>query len=76
MPTPSQIFAENVVKAERTYAESKAAVLLAPTHFALRDAKIAREKARIALERVKQLQSWASAAEDLDERRFLWGDTA
>lgn len=76
MPTPSQIFAENVAKAERTYAESKAAVLLAPTHFALRDAKIAREKARLALEHVKRLASWAENQEDLDERRFLWGDEA
>ena len=71
MPTPSQIFAENVKKAERVYAQAKAAVLLAPTHFALRDAKIAREKARLALEQVKQLESWAWNREDADEKAWL-----
>jgi hypothetical protein len=69
--TASEQFKLNLAKAERKYAEAKAAVLLADTHFALRDAKIAREKARVAVVQVRDLLARAEDRENADEVAYL-----
>ena len=69
--TASEQFKLNLAKAERKHAEAKAAVLLAGTHFALRDAKIAREKARVAVVQIRDLLARAEDRENADEIAYL-----
>jgi hypothetical protein len=68
---PSEQFKLNLAKAERKYAEAKAAVLLADTHFALRDAKIAAELARKEVVKIRDLYIRADESENADEIAWL-----
>ena len=69
--TASEQFKLNLAKAERKYAEAKAAVLLASTHFGLRDAKIAAERARKEMVQIRDLFVRADEREDADEIAWL-----
>jgi hypothetical protein len=69
--TASEQFKLNLAKAERKYAVAKSAVLLASTHFGLRDAKIAAELARKELVQIQDLFVRADEREDADEIAWL-----
>ena len=68
---PSEQFKLNLAKAERKYAVAKSAVLLASTHFGLRDAKIAAELARKEMVKIRDLYVRADESENADEIAWL-----
>lgn len=68
---PSEQFKLNLAKAERKYAVAKSAVLLASTHFGLRDAKIAAELARQEMVKASDLYVRADESENADEIAWL-----
>lgn len=61
----------NLAKAENLYSSSKIAVRCAKTHFGLRDAKIAAERARLAVVQTQELLIRAECREDADEIAWL-----
>ena len=69
--TASEQFKLNLAKAERKHAEAKAAILLSSTHFGLRDAKIAAERARVAVVQIRDLLARAEDRENADEIAYL-----
>ena len=69
--TASEQFKLNLAKAERKHAEAKAAVLLSSTHFGLREAKIAAERARIEVVQIRNLLARADERENADEIAWL-----
>ena len=69
--TASEQLKLNLAKAERAYKLACAAALTASTHYGLRDAKIAREKARLNLALVQKLVAEADNRENADEVAYL-----
>jgi hypothetical protein len=69
--TASEQLKLNLAKARNTYAAAKVAVGLANTHFGLRDAKIAAERARLAVVQTQELLIRAECREDADEQAWL-----
>ena len=69
--TASEQLKLNLAKARNTYASAKVAVTLAKTHFGLRDAKIAAERARLAVVQTQELLIRAECREDADEIAWL-----
>jgi len=69
--TASEQLKLNLAKARNTYAAAKAAVGLANNHFGLRDAKIAAERARLAVVQTQELLIRAECREDADEQAWL-----
>lgn len=69
--TASEQLKLNLAKAERAYRHACVAVIASSTHYGLRDAKIAREKARLNLALVQKLVAEADNREDADEVAYL-----
>lgn len=69
--TASEQLKLNLAKAERAYRLACAAVVTASTHYGLRDAKIAREKALLNLALVQKLVAEAEDRENADEIAYL-----
>lgn len=69
--TASEQLKLNLAKARNTYAAAKVAVRHASTHFGLRDAKIAAERARLAVVQTQELLIRAESREDADEIAWL-----
>lgn len=69
--TASEQLKLNLAKARNTYAAAKVAVRFASTHFGLRDAKIAAERARLAVVQTQELLIRAECREDADEQAWL-----
>ena len=69
--TASEQLKLNLAKAQHLYSSSKIAVRHASTRFGLRDAKIAAERARLAVVQTQELLIRAESREDADEIAWL-----
>jgi hypothetical protein len=69
--TASEQLKLNLAKARHSYSAAKIAVKFASTRFGLRDAKIAAERARLAVVQTQELLIRAECREDADEQAWL-----